>query len=851
MSRLVFIFRMDSVMQNATPEKKARSAAASIFLLAGAGVTLSLVLVYFVGLHAVRSNRAIASRRETIESLNALISSVKDAETGQRGYLLTRDTRYLDPYRRALASLRTQEADLLAEAKIGRLPRADAEALIGLVDDKLDELDETIQVARTRGQPAAVALVRSGQGKAAMEKIRARADGIRAALDGDLERMIDLANVAVVLRSAAFVIIGLFNLAFLAFLYRRIRHETREREATVVEHVRAREVLETTLTSIGDGVVVTDSQGRVRFLNPEATGLTGWSSDDARGHPVAEVFHIINERTRKEAPNPVERALREGRAVGLANHTLLVRKDGREVPIDDSAAPIHLADGTVHGVVLVFRDVTERRAAEESAGRLAGILTTSSDAILSKNLDGVIQTWNLGAEKIFGYRSEEIVGKHISVVVPPDRMKEEESILLRLREGRASELIDTVRLTKDGRSIHVSASVWPTRDHDGAVIGAAATYRDITERKRAEEAAARLGAILTTSSDAIVSKDLNGVIQMWNRGAERLFGYKAAEIIGKPMTAIVPPEKLPEEAEILRRLHEGLPFEERDSVRLTKDGRRLHVSVSVWPVRDAENHVIGAASTLHDITEHREQSARLEATVAARTAALQATIAELEAFTYTVAHDLRAPLRGVHRYSELLLEKFRDLPQEARDHLRNVNAGAKKMDRLIQDLLGYSKIGLSDPPRAPVDVAAAVKETAAALAAQIQESGAEVEISLEDIPPALGDRVLLGQVLENLLSNALKFVAPGRKPKIEIGAHARDGHIVVWVRDNGIGIEPRYHDRLFKLFERLHGRDRYPGTGIGLAIVRKAAEKMGGSVGFDSEPGTGSRFWLELPAAPS
>jgi PAS domain S-box-containing protein len=248
------------------------------------------------------------------------------------------------------------------------------------------------------------------------------------------------------------------------------------------------ELLTTTLASIGDAVVVTDTEGRITSLNPEAERLTGWKNSDSLGKPLPDVFRIVDERTRQPAEDPVHRALREGVTVGLANHTVLISKDGREIPIDDSAAPIRDTDGSVFGVVLIFRDVTAQRRAHVAREQLAAIVEYSGEALATKNLDGIIQTWNASAEKLFGYKAEEIVGKPVTTIIPPDRLSEEEEILSRIRRGLPAERLETIRVTKDGRRIPVSLTVSPLKDSDGNVIGASKLIQDITERKRLEEA---------------------------------------------------------------------------------------------------------------------------------------------------------------------------------------------------------------------------------------------------------------------------------------------------------------------------------------------------------------------------
>ncbi len=249
------------------------------------------------------------------------------------------------------------------------------------------------------------------------------------------------------------------------------------------EERRQREQLRVTLSSIGDGVIVTDANSHVTFMNPVAVTLTGWEPQEANGQPLEQVFRIVNEETRQPVENPVGKVLREGTIVGLANHTILIAKDGRETPIDDSAAPVRDDDGLISGVVLVFRDVTEARRAMATRMHLAAIVESSDDAIISKNLDGVIVSWNQSAERLYGYSAEEIIGQPLAMLVPPDHPDELPDLLERIRRGERIEHFETQRIRKDGSRMDVSLTISPVRNAEGKIVGASKISRDITARK--------------------------------------------------------------------------------------------------------------------------------------------------------------------------------------------------------------------------------------------------------------------------------------------------------------------------------------------------------------------------------
>ena len=249
--------------------------------------------------------------------------------------------------------------------------------------------------------------------------------------------------------------------------------------------VARREWLHVALKSIGDAVIATDAEGRVRLMNPVAEGLTGWATAEAADRPLGEVFQIINERTRRPVEDPCRKVLATGRIVGLANHTVLISRDGIERPIDDSAAPITDEGGEILGVVLVFRDATEVRRAQENAERLAAIVEHSDDAIIGKDLKGTITSWNAAAERLYGITAQEAVGQPISMIVPPDRQAELDGMMQRLRRGERIEHLETVRLNKDRTRLDVSLTVSPIKNAYGEVIGASKIARDIGQQKRA------------------------------------------------------------------------------------------------------------------------------------------------------------------------------------------------------------------------------------------------------------------------------------------------------------------------------------------------------------------------------
>jgi two-component system, cell cycle sensor histidine kinase and response regulator CckA len=287
---------------------------------------------------------------------------------------------------------------------------------------------------------------------------------------------------------AGFAIISI-AVVFLLNLQRRTvdraNLEAERRKAAEEAEREQRNWFETTLASIGDAVIATDAEGKVLFMNSVANELTGWNTAEARGLSLRTVFHIMNEETGEEAENPADQVIRKGVTVGLANHTVLVAKNGRRIPIDDSGAPIKRGD-RILGVVLVFRDVSGRRQSEQAAAHLAAVVETSDDAIITKTLDGRVLTWNAAAERIYGYSAGEAQGQTMSFLLPPERSAEEITILSQIAQGLSLDHFETTRIRKDGQKIDVSVTISPVRNQDNKIVAASHIARDITLQKRIE-----------------------------------------------------------------------------------------------------------------------------------------------------------------------------------------------------------------------------------------------------------------------------------------------------------------------------------------------------------------------------
>jgi PAS domain S-box-containing protein len=497
-------------------------------------------------------------------------------------------------------------------------------------------------------------------------------------------------------------------------------------------------------------------------------------------------------------------------------------------------------------------DVLRRRDVE-----LTNLVEAASLGLHWVDQNGTILWANKAELELVGFEASEYVGRNIADFHVDQLLIAE--LLASLRRGENVRDRESRVRCKDGsiKTVLIDSNVlW----EDGRFVHTQCFTRDITEQRRAEMSSRHLAAIVEGSDDAIVSKNLDGVITSWNNGATRIFGYEPHEVIGKPVTVLIPHDRLNEETEILARLRRGERVDHFETIRRCKDGSLLDVSLTISPVREGSGKIVGASKIARDISgkkradealeRAREELARtneeLEKRVHDRTESLREAIAQLEEFSYTVSHDLRAPLRGMQVYSQALLEDYGPtLDHEAQHCLSRIADNATRLDKMVLDVLTFSRISRADLRMERVRLDPLVREIIQHYPA-MQPPRATIEVAhLHDV---FGHEPSLTQVVSNLLGNAVKFVAPGVTPLVRVWTEINADGVRLFVRDNGIGIKPERQSRLFRMFERLHPDMPYEGTGVGLAIVRKAATRMGGNVGVISEEGSGTTFWVQLPA---
>lgn len=1082
-------------------------------------VVLLVVVVVIASFRAFKLSETSAEIHThtlmVIKQADNLLSELRDAETGERGYALTGNEVFLEPYLKVRDNI-SDHLLALSQLTLNNAAQTHLTDVKPLVDAKLAELATVIELRRHQNLAAVQAAVANGEGKRLMDLIRAKVAGFiqteeRLLVQQDAELQANMKRLFYMIVATS-LFMALFVLAFTYFIYREshqrlknLVHLESQHLLEVQENINeqlqltnhnlriSEEKLSVTLNSIGDAVIATDAEGRVTFVNPISEQLTGWTQAEALGRHIAEVFNIINKDTRNPALIPVMDAVKNGATQCLANHTVLIARDGHESDIADSCAPIRGLDNKIFGAILVFRDVTKeyalQQALHDSNALVHAIVNTVVDSIITIRChDQSIQTLNPATEVLFGYPAEELIGKNfnllltgldqdivthyllvsnkddesqtigfirevigrrkngsifpmeiaigemwingehyltgilrditvskrladesirffaisqemlsvvgfdgyfknlnlawektlgytlaellakpfIEIIHPDDRhisqleidrlinggdvanfqnrylckdgsyrwfswsvttsIKDQlfycsardittriqneteqerlheraqlaldagqlgdwswnaatdqvslghlaaqifgfsETLLVtraQLRERLSQEDAEQARTTWDKallehtdyrneyRAKREDGFCWiavtgrGNYAEDGTVIGMNGVMQDVNERKLAELEKLRLAAIVESSDDAIIAKDLQGIITSWNAGAESLFGYSAAEMIGQPMLRLIPAERKIEESTILAAISRGEAVKHFETVRLRKNGSCIDVSVTISPIKDLSGAVIGASKVARDITERKVAELKLHRAIAD---AEKANRAKSE-FLSSMSHELRTPLNAILGFAQLLeASKTPPTPSQLMKIEQILKAGWYLLELINQILdLALIESGKLSLSLESVLLNSVIRECQT----MIEPLAHQRDIKLTILPidntwVIHADRTRVKQVLLNLLSNAIKYNC--EHGTIEVACSAKTtGQLRITVKDSGAGLHPEMLGQLFQPFNRLGQESgNEEGTGIGLVVTQQLVELMGGKIGVDSTVGMGCEFWIEL-----
>jgi PAS domain S-box-containing protein len=578
-----------------------------------------------------------------------------------------------------------------------------------------------------------------------------------------------------------------------------------------------------------------DPQGHVQTWNKGAERAKGYSAEEIVGRHCSR-FYTLEDRARKRPEEAIKTATEEGK---YESEGWRVRKDGSRFWGSTVLRPLYDSAGELRGFATITRDLTQARAME---AKYQTLLDAAPDSILMYGNAGVVTYMNQRVEELFGYSRAELMGQPVDLLIPERLRTERAKHRMRFFNTPASQALGTggeyLCLHRDGHEFAVEASVRPLETPEGML--ALAAIRDVSDRKKAEM---RFRNLLESAPDAMVIVNAEGWIELANLQTEKLFGYTRTELVGQSVDLLVP-QNLRE----MHGAHGGRFFEfprtremgaGLDLLAIRKDGTEFPVEISLSPLEGPEGTSVTTA--IRDVTERKRAAEQL----AEKMTELRHSNEALEQFAHIASHDLQEPLRMVASYVQLLSRRYKGkLDGDAEEFIAYAVDGTQRMKRLIEDLLLYSRAGKHGPPVHEMPSEAALQEALNNLHRAIEENHAL--ITYDALPRVRAADSQLVQLFQNLVGNAIKYRAE-RTPEIHVSAQAGEREWVFSIADNGIGIEERFYERIFEIFQRLHGRGEYEGTGIGLAICKRILQQQGGRIWVDSEVGRGSIFHFALP----
>jgi PAS domain S-box-containing protein len=832
----------------------------------GLGITLGLLLLngvvsYRNILRLAENKQQVAQSHQRLELLEQTLSTLKDAETGQRGYLLTGKDAYLEPYNAAIAQIQQQlnQLDAITQPKLTH--RQQVHNLKQKIDLKLTELDKTIQLRRRQGLAATLPLVQSDRGKQQMDEIRAIVAVLQAQERAELEQRQTDFQHRLNLTLVSLSLVGGACLALLSFIFWLHRRNTVNQHQFTRQLQDSEQLFVATFNQAAVGIAHVGVDGSWLRVNQKLCEIVGYSYAEL----LTKTFQDITHPDDLETDLHYVQQMLNGEIETYSLEKRYICKNGSFIWCNLTVALMRDAIGQPKQFISVIEDISDRKAAElrlQERDELLELLVQYApvDIIMCDRemryllvTQQAVDTYNLAPISA-------LIGRSHYEVFPtmPEHWKR---VYRRGLAGAVERWNEDLFVNPNGVEQWLCWEVrpWYTAAHD--IGGIIIFSEDITARRRMEdhlrESEARFrNAILQAPLPMILHTSSGSILQI-NEVWTELTGYTPKDIPTiAQWTAKAYRDDAPRVEAGIQRLY---PLNHR----VAEGEFKIHTAtgaVRLWDFYSAPLGTLPDGSTLVistaiDVTERKqaEESLKqlnetLEQRVTDRTAQLEELNQELQGFTYSVSHDLRAPLRIMQGFAQALEEDYGDrLDELAHTYIHSITDSAIQMDTLISDLLAYSRLTRAQIEIAPTDLQQVISAVLHHLQPQLEASGGTIAIA-PDFPIVLAHHVTLVQVLTNLISNAIKFVAPGTIPEITLEWTQQKNRVCLSVRDNGIGIDPTHQQRIFRVFERLHGVETYPGTGIGLAIVEKAIERMGGCVGIESELGRGSRFWIELPA---
>ena len=830
--------------------------------LAFGSAILTLLVVGAVSYHSMvvsrESDRWVRHTHEVIENLQELLLAMEGMESSYRGFALTGKESYLESYHASLLSADQHEATvrhltLDNPAQQHRLP-----ILESLAAQKIQFAEMVINLRQAKGLEAAAQATAGGLGQLSMDEFRRIVRGLQdeelrllVLRNGDVKRRLGQTKTALILGT----VLGLLIAAAAGWSVLRESSRRGLAEKVLVHMERRYRGL---LEAAPDAMVVVNQGGEIVLLNVQAEKQFGYRRDELIGQKVKNIIpEGFAERLIADGTRTATDALAQPMGTGIELSGR--RRDGSEFPIEIMLSPLESTEGIL--VTAAIRNISLRKEAEKHLAQIEVGRRLTEDALRESEesyrilLDGIqnyaifmmdprgeIVSWNAGAERIKGYAADQIIGRNFSCFFPPEdieRGRPAEILRMTAASGRHEE--QGMRVRKDGSRFVASLTFTALRDSAGDLRGFSEFSHDLSESK---ESGAKYRALLEAAPDAMVVVNQGGEIVLLNVQAEKQFGYSRDELVGQQVKNIIP-EGFAERliADGTRSAAQALAQHIGTGIALAgrrKDGTEFPIEIMLSPLESSEGILVTAA--IRDITERNKSEEHLVKTVGE----LKRSNDELQQFAYVASHDLQEPLRMVASYTQLLAKRYQGrLDSDADEFIAFAVDGCHRMQGLIQDLLAYSRAGTNGRALCQVSGEDALEGALTNLRTTIEQSGAIV--SHDSLPAIRTDETQLTQVFQNLVGNAIKYRS-AEVPRVHVSAtKTGDNEWIFSVRDNGLGIAPQYFERIFVLFQRLHGRNEFDGTGIGLAICKKVLERLGGRIWVESQPEKGSTFRFALP----
>jgi PAS domain S-box-containing protein len=825
-------------------------------------ICLFASLIAIVGLRDItlKIRQRADTNREIIQETNHLLRMVVDAETGIRGYGLTKRREFLAPYLEAkkslpplLAKLKVMVRENKKQAQPSEEIKKSTEQQINFLQNTLNKLDSS-----ATSVPSSEIIQVFAQGKLKMDKLRAKINAFldvgevqQKALDQQRRDLIDLTNFVQV----AGLVFGCLGAGASWYLFDSLEQELRKREAGLQE---SKTRIQAVVDNAADGIITLDERGNIESFNAAAEKIFGEKADRIIGSNLRRLI---------AQPQPYSTAgdysieyfvlNPDAKLKTYQQETVGVRSDGTKFPMEFALSEMRLANQRLF--IAICRDVRGRKQAEQTLRKQAQMLDLANDTIAVLDLNGVISYWNLGAKWLYGWRKSEAIEKNIHELLQtewPQPFEEIQKVFFEQGSWQG----ELLRTKEDGTKITVASRWTLQRDEQDQPLAILEISNDISDRKRSEialaESAKRFRDTFEQAAVGMAQASIDGKLLLVNQRLCEILGYSRQELIEKKFQEITWPEDLANELELLRQLLAG-EIENYcvENRYIRKDGELVWVNLTVSLLRE-QNGSQFLMGVVEDIRERKqaEESLRLRAeelnwtanSLAKTTNVLIKRNQELDQFAYVVSHDLKAPLRAIANLSSWIEEDLSDSMTEDTLHQMNLLRGrVHRMEGLIEGLLQYSRVGRMQVASETVKVEKLLAEIIDSLA---PPSGFEVKVE-PGMPTFVTEKLALQQVFANLISNAIKHNR-GESGHIKISVKELDDFYQFSVADDGPGIAPQYHDKVFVIFQTLEARDKVENTGIGLSLVKKIVEGQGGSISLESAEGEGATFrftWSKQP----